>query len=197
MNFQEWLILATACFALACSPGPNSTFALTSSIKFGAKSSIKGVIGGALGFMILILIALLGLAHIVTDNIYLMNLIKTAGCLYLFYLGYKLWNTHKLTDKKEVSDQGLFIQGFILAISNPKIILFCIAFIPTIIAIDALTWQTIALIIATFAIMETGFETALVLGAKTAQHFLKKHIQIIDKTSAVLFACFGILILLN
>jgi len=197
MNLQEWLILATACFALACSPGPNSTFALTSSIKYGPRATLKGVLGGAVGFMSLILVALLGLASFITENPILMQGLKVCGCLYLFYLGYKLWNTHSLPEATQIKPKGLFSQGFLLAISNPKIILFWVAFIPTVVAIDTLTWQTIALIIATFAFMETGFEAALVLGAKTAQRFLQKHIVKIEKTSAVVFAGFGLMILIN
>ena len=45
--------------------------------------------------------------------------------------------------------------------------------------------------------METSFETALVLGAKTAQRFLQKHIIKIEKTSAIVFAGFGLMILIN
>jgi threonine/homoserine/homoserine lactone efflux protein len=197
MNFEEWLVLAMACLALSFSPGPNSTFALTSSIQYGPRQTLKGILGGALGFMTLILAALLGLANFLTMHPHMMQGLKWAGCLYLFYLGFKLWNTHSLPEARSLNQKKLFSQGYLLAISNPKIILFWVAFIPTIMAIESLTWPIITLVMFTFAVIEAATETALAVGAKSAQAFLQKNIVVIEKTSAVIFAGFGLMIILN
>ncbi|HAD48260.1 MAG TPA: hypothetical protein DCF92_05460 [Idiomarina sp.] len=94
------------------------------------------VAGSLLGFALLTLLAMSGVAAILVNYPSVLFVLKCLGALYLFYLAdmlvfkakrepLELPATHKPT--------GLFRAGLYLAILNPKIILFWIAFIPTLI----------------------------------------------------------------
>lgn len=204
MSLESWGALFITCVALSLSPGPSSTYALATSIRQGAIAGFKAVLGSTLGFSTLILIALVGLTAFVATLPWLVSFMKGIGALYLLWLAFTLWRSAnanephtEMAQQKSLSRHHAVVRGFLIALSNPKIVLFWLAFMPSIVAVDALTTVDMAVVIATFALVEAGVELALVWFGAAAQHFLAKHVRLIDRFSAVIFVLFAIMIVLS
>ena len=102
------------------------------------------VLGGALGFLLLIAISLAGFGTLLAASEQVFTLIKWIGAAYLVYLGVRVWRSSapdfnradRSTETPASRPFRMFQQGFIVAISNPKGILFFAAFLPQFIAPD-------------------------------------------------------------
>lgn len=198
MHFEQWSALFSACVALSLSPGPNSTLALSTAIRHGHRAALLAVAGGALGFSSLILIALCGATAFMASLPLALEAIKWSGGLYLILLAYKLVNSHKVAKVEEDSaPKPPFLSGAIIAFSNPKIVLFWLAFIPSLLPIETLSTGGILLIVATFTMVEACAECVLVWLGQSAQRFLQQHIVWVNRMSAAIFLIFAVVILFN
>lgn len=202
MNIQTWFLLFIACCAMSFCPGPNAVLALTTSVRNGTKSGIAVVIGSLLEFSLLITIAVLGVANFIFDfpiGIFILSLL---GAIYLFKTSLDLFrnSTHFIEQPGNTTDLCFnthMRKGFSLAISNPKIILFWIAFVPAVFPVNTLYLSTILLIVITFIVIEGCAECTFILIGKCARNFLSNHIKVVEKISAVILTMFAILILNN
>ncbi|MCF6439186.1 LysE family translocator [Pseudoalteromonas luteoviolacea] len=197
MVLSDWFILVLACSAMSFSPGPNAMLALTTSIKSGHSKGLQLVLGGALGFAVLILCALFGLNSMVVASEQLIDWFKVIGSGYLLYLATSTWiNSSKgLVEASSEVRSGYFFKGFLLALSNPKIILFWIAFIPTIVDVSTIDFSFVLILLLTFLVIEVFAEGGLVLLGAKAQKILQKHVTRIERVSAIILAGFAVLIL--
>ncbi|CAG35781.1 LysE family translocator [Desulfotalea psychrophila] len=136
-------------FVFAITPGPGVFALLARSLSSGIKPSIHLALGMALSDVCYLVFACLGLAVIAEQWAGLFMLIRIAGAFYLLYLGWKMWNASPAAMVKDSGSapkavRGL-LQGFMISASNPKVIFFYIAFLPTILDLNSLTTFDIAL----------------------------------------------------
>jgi threonine/homoserine/homoserine lactone efflux protein len=82
----------------------------------------------------------------------LFTVIRVVGAIYLVYLGWKMWNApldlEAMENDPEGKKKGMalgFLQGFLISASNPKVILFYIAFLPTFMDLTVLSNTDIVL----------------------------------------------------
>ncbi len=115
----------------------------------GAAACINLALGMAVSDIIYLILACYGLATIAEHWGGLFTLIRVVGALYLIYLGWKMWVARSeivaLNQSEQPRDQLMsFVQGFLISASNPKVILFYIAFLPTFMDLGALSSTDIA-----------------------------------------------------
>ncbi len=151
MSPESALTFLLAIFIFGITPGPGVFAVLGRALTNGAKSCFFLSLGMAVSDIVYLILACMGLATIAEHWSGLFTAIRIAGALYLFYLAYKMWNAAtniSLDDTTITRTEGLtsFIQGFLISASNPKVILFYIAFLPSFIDLGALTQSDIALI---------------------------------------------------
>lgn len=198
MTFENWLMLLFACMVMSFSPGPNAILTLTTTIRTGSQAGMRIVLGSILGFTCLILFAMFGLATVFKHLPYLIFIIKVLGAIYLLYLAFLQLKNSKplqLNTNDHINQTHLKSKGFYLAISNPKIILFWIAFVPTIIHAPSLSITTLLVVVITFIVVEAIAETMMVVLGKGIQPFLSKHLLKIEKLGACIFILFSGLII--
>jgi threonine/homoserine/homoserine lactone efflux protein len=155
MSLEAALTFSLAIFIFAITPGPGTFALLARALVSGAWSCLPMSLGMAVSDIIYLILATFGLATIAENYGGLFTFIRFAGAAYLFYLGWKMWsadvNTQfkiegtETTPKKRDWLSG-FIQGFLISASNPKVILFYIAFLPTFIDLTVLKTNDIVLI---------------------------------------------------
>ncbi len=151
MSPESALTFFAAIFLFAITPGPG-TFALTGrALAFGWRSCRSMAFGMALGDVIYLVFACFGLAIVAEQYEEIFMVIRYAGAVYLVYLGLKLWFaptddrqpvSHKKKGKKVWTG---VLQGFLISSSNPKVILFYIAFLPTFIDLTSLGGRDVLL----------------------------------------------------
>lgn len=135
MALDTWLIYLLASIGLSLTPGPNSLLALTHGALYGARRTLFTIVGGVFGFSALIALAMFGLSALLQTSASVLGVLKWVGGAYLIWLGIQLWRSPglqlELTERSaRLGNAGLFRQGLLSAMANPKVLLFYGAFLP-------------------------------------------------------------------
>jgi threonine efflux protein len=119
------------------SPGP--AFVMVS--RSGLQSKRQGLLvafGIAIGELVWVSLAVLGLSALVAQVGWLIGLLKIVGGLYLIYLGYKTWVTAKKPLGEQDTPKGNpLLTGALTTLSNPKAIAFFGAILGSFMPADA------------------------------------------------------------
>jgi len=178
-------------YLFTITPGPGVFALLARSLASGVKPCVSLVLGMAVSDVIYLVLACFGLAVIAEQWAGLFMIIRFIGAFYLLYLGWKMWNAspdaslqNGVGDVTFTTGQGL-LQGFLISASNPKVIFFYIAFLPTIMDLNSLTASDIALAsgITLLGVM-LGFMTIVVCASSARRFFTStKAVQGLNRTS--------------
>jgi threonine/homoserine/homoserine lactone efflux protein len=147
--FCSIALLATA------TPGPAALLVSINSLSFGFKKSIYTVLGNVTGLFIMSTLSVLGLSAVVLHSTVAFTIIKLLGVAYLAYLGFKFWVNGvgiieiDSTKKSKGSSLSLYTQGVLVALTNPKAVIFTTALFPQfIVAADPLMFQFSILVLS-------------------------------------------------
>lgn len=122
------LVAATAILVMI--PGPNAALIVANSLKYGFRMGVHTVLGTTLGVGLQLVLVVLGLAVVVELAAEVLAWIKWAGVAYLVYLGIRTFR-EPADDLGEIeAAPAMFGRGCMLALLNPKTLLFNAAFIP-------------------------------------------------------------------
>ncbi len=135
---------AIASFFLALAPGPDNFFVLTFSAKYGRTLGVLFVLGLVCGCFIHTSLVAFGVSALIINNSLLLSILKYIGAIYLLFVAIKVYKSdNKIKDfkdpKYEVNKLKVFINGFLMNILNPKVLIFFLAFFPTFIFSDSIS----------------------------------------------------------
>ena len=135
MSLQTWLLYLLAATGLSLSPGPNGLLALTHGALYGPRRALYTVLGGALGFFVLIGLSMFGIGALIATSPLGLSALKWLGGAYLAWLGVQVWRAPPIglaAGARAVPRSGasMFRQGALCAVTNPKGLLFFAAFLP-------------------------------------------------------------------
>lgn len=123
-----------ASLVLINSPGPDLIFVVTQSAVHGAKTGILVTFGLVSGLIFHTLLVAFGVAAIIMTSEFAFTLLKTLGAMYLLYLAWQAFRAHseKLKAEKNIQKTAfqLYRRGIIMNITNPKVTVFFLAFLP-------------------------------------------------------------------
>lgn len=197
VSFQLFLITV---LIICITPGIDMMFILNRSISQGRDAGIYSALGVSVGAVVHTILSGLGLSVILQTSVVLFTIIKVVGAVYLIYLGIQMFISKQssISIKKTVyqSRRKLFVQGVITNVTNPKVALFFISFIPQFISVDNQYGPIPFLILGSiFAVMGaiTSFIIAIFSSSLTTK--LRDDIvaeKIINKISGAVFVILGI-----
>ena len=129
MEFETFIKVFLVCSLGAMSPGPSWVLIINNALFQGKISGYITSIGHGLGIATYALIANLSIGFIIQSNIFFFNIIKIFSIIFLIYLGYKSLTatTINIQEKKLTVKFQSFLEGFSLAILNPKVLIWFIA----------------------------------------------------------------------
>jgi threonine/homoserine/homoserine lactone efflux protein len=163
VSFEAAITFFIAIFIFGITPGPGIFAILARALTTGAKACYSLALGMAISDILYLIMATLGLAAIAENWSGLFTAIRLIGAAYLLYLGWKMWTAKVDANLADSSDENAstdswisgFMQGFLISASNPKVILFYIAFLPTFMDLSALNQADIILasVLTLFALM--------------------------------------------
>jgi len=192
MSLEAAISFFIAIFIFGITPGPGIFALLGKALTTGVKDCVPLSLGMTISDIVYLILATFGLAAIAENYSGLFLAIRLLGAAYLIYLGYKMWTAEVTTDFKQTTDKSIsrswvsgFIQGFLISASNPKVILFYIAFLPTFIDLTALNDSDIYLIsVLTFFALMLGL-LLVSFGASSVRQYLKSKqaIQRLNRTA--------------
>lgn len=136
---------------LALSPGPDNLFVMTQAAQRGRKAGLLVTLGLCTGLLFHTAAVTFGLAALFKASVIAFTVLKFAGAAYLLYLAWLTFSTATSTDKAASAESlnyaALYRRGIIMNITNPKVSIFFLAFLPqfTDPAKGQLTWQLLLL----------------------------------------------------
>ena len=135
MNLHLFLAYCLAVAILLLMPGPVVTLVVANSLSHGSRSGLATVAGASVGNAILLIATVIGLVAFFALLSEIFEVVRWAGAIYLIWLGIKAWRARVgqgavTAPAAERSSRTVFLPGFLIAITNPKAIVFYIAFLP-------------------------------------------------------------------
>ena len=134
LSFETIITFFSASLLLALVPGPDNIFVLTQSIFQGKKSGLMIVFGLCTGLIFHTMAVSLGVAVIFQTSVIAFTVLKIIGAVYLLYLAWQIFNasSEKIDTKnnKLIDYKKLYFRGIIMNITNPKVSIFFLAFLP-------------------------------------------------------------------
>ncbi len=201
MSLETWWLYLGAVVLIACTPGPNVLYVTTRSIRLGLGSAFIGMAGCLTALVLMLTGSVAGLSALLLALPDAFNLLKIVGAAYLVYLGIQLWREPVEPDATPqptgTSRLALFRDGFLIGISNPKLLIFAAAFFPQFID-PAHAWgPQFALMVATFMGVELFFYSIYALSGRKLADRLMHGIwrRRLNRASGVVFVGFGIALL--
>ena len=198
MEIQTWLLYTLAAVGLSLTPGPNGLLALTHGALYGARKTIFTILGGSVGFSAVIGLSMFGIGALLAANVGLLVVLKWVGGAYLIFLGIQVWRSPSLgesrTEVKASSGGKLFQAGLLSAISNPKGILFFVAFLPQFIDPAGSLFIQFVIMAATFVVIEFIYELLVASLADRIQPWLKKVGKNFNRVFGSVFIAIGALL---
>ena len=133
MPIEVYAVFIFTSALLALAPGPDNIFVLTQSALYGKRSGILITLGLCTGLVFHTCLVAFGVATIIQTSDWALSALKVIGALYLVYLAWQMLNsqTQELSGKDVVlSDTNLYLRGIVMNVTNPKVSIFFLAFLP-------------------------------------------------------------------
>ena len=123
-----------AAVLLALAPGPDNLFVLMQSAMRGRAAGLLVVLGLCSGLLVHTTAVALGLATLFATSALAFNLLKAAGAIYLVWLAWQAWHAPAADTGSAAADAPsaaqLYRRGIVMNVTNPKVSIFFLAFLP-------------------------------------------------------------------
>ena len=115
-------------------PSAGVIYTITHGLFRDKLASIAAALGCTLGILPHVLASIIGITTVVQINIQTFQIFQLAGTAYLFYLAWEIWRESGKLEIKQVKNQKklrrICLEGFLINILNPKLLIFFLAFLP-------------------------------------------------------------------
>ncbi|KQZ91467.1 lysine transporter LysE [Mesorhizobium sp. Root157] len=194
MHLTSLLIFAAALFVAAGSPGPSIAALVSRVISKGFRDVFPFLAAMWIGEAIWLSFAVFGLAVVAQTFHLAFVAVKWMGVVYLAYLAWKMWTAPVEAKAGEIpredSATRLFFAGMAVTLGNPKIMMFYLALLPTIVDLASVTFVGWLELTLTMAVVLVAIDLAWVLAAAQARRLLKskRAMKIANRISAATMA---------
>ena len=186
------LVFAGALLVAAGSPGPSIAALVSRVLTRGFRDVLPFLAAMWLGEVLWLTLAVAGLAAIAETFHLLFVGIKWFGIAYLLYLAWKMWTAPETVDAATLaadrSPARMFFAGLAVTLGNPKIMVFYLALLPSLINLETITllgWAELAL---TLLVVLIAIDLTWSLLAVKARAFLRtpRAVRVTNRASATL-----------
>ena len=170
MSVEVLLAFIAACILLGLTPGPNMSLIVANTLTTGLGAGLYTLAGTTTGLALLVGAAVMGMSSIMVFMSEWFDVLRWVGALYLVYLGarqlWQFWRQHRGSLAVVPAAGGnCFLQGLLVSLSNPKVMLFLGAFLPQFIdpgtaAVGQLTLLAV-LFVVVLAAVDIGYTLVL------------------------------------
>jgi threonine/homoserine/homoserine lactone efflux protein len=188
-----FLSFALVLMVAVISPGPAIAALVARIMARGTDGIVAFCAGLVLGDLIWLCCAMFGLAALAALFQPVFLIVKYCGAAYLLFLAWKLWRDSGAPVKAEpVRGQGLQLFGaaLLLSLGNPKIMLFYLALMPTLIDLTRLTVTDMAELAAIVAVVVSVVLAGYVVLASQARRMFTspRAVRVVNRTAGVAMA---------
>jgi len=190
VTLSALLIFAGALLVAAGSPGPSIAALVARVIASGYRSVLPFLAAMWIGEAIWLCLAASGASYIAQSFHGVFVVLKYLGVAYLLYLAWKMWtapaNVKEGDLPSEDSPWRLFATGMAITLGNPKIMVFYLALLPSLIDLSGITVLGIAELVGVMMLVLIAVDLAWVVAAAQARRWLKspRAMRIANRVSA-------------
>jgi len=133
VTLAVWLGFLAASILIAVTPGPGAVISMSTGMRHGYWSALMAILGLQAAILVHLAIVALGLGAVLAASESAFFLIKIFGAAYLVWLGIQKWRAPAIpidANVPTVRSKGLFLQGVLVNLTNPKAIVFIAALVP-------------------------------------------------------------------
>ena len=200
MSTELLLAFIAACILLGLTPGPNMSLIIANTLRTGLRAGLYTLAGTTTGLALLVAAAATGMSSVMVFMSEWFDVLRWLGALYLVYLGarqlahfFKQGRTP--ASVPAASGGNCYVQGLLVSLSNPKVMLFLGAFLPQFIdpgaeAVHQLTVLAV-LFVLVLAAVDVGY-TLAIARARTTMSVVR--LRLFDGVAGVLLLLGGALL---
>jgi threonine/homoserine/homoserine lactone efflux protein len=196
MDLTALIVFTTALAIASASPGPGIAAIVARVLGRGVSGGIAFATGNAVGDVVWLTFAILGLTVVAQTFHEIFLVIKYAGVAYLLYLAWKLWTAPPqpqdigATAPPQERPVVLFMGGLAVALGNPKVMVFYLALLPNLIDLNRVTLLGYLELVAISACVLTVVDGAYILLAARARRLLRsaRAMQMVNRGTGVVMA---------
>jgi homoserine/homoserine lactone efflux protein len=135
VEWTLWLTLVAAGALISFTPGAGAINTMANALSSGWTRSIWGIVGQQIALLVHLAIVAAGVGVLVASSPLLFNVIRYAGAAYLVYLGVRQWRMPPAAPNEEGAvahepASSMLRRGLLVNLTNPKAIVFFLAFTP-------------------------------------------------------------------
>lgn len=188
MSLETFVAFVAASLILTMTPGPSILLGMVHSLTFGTRKTLFTALGDISANMIQMLLVAVGLGVVVANSEIAFQIIKWSGVVVLIYMSLRLWRSSPQLDDVKIETGGtkparLFSSGFLVAIGNPKALVFFTAFFPQFIDPGVDLSRQLLVMCPTMAALDFSFVMLYAVGAKKLLGFLRNHPKVLNRLS--------------
>ncbi len=187
MSVEIFAAYLLACVVIVIVPGPTATLIIANSLKHGTRAGLLNVAGTQVGLAVMIAIVGIGLSSVIAAMGHWFDWIRLAGAAYLIWLGWKMFRSAGGAGEAIAARPprgGFLLQGALVALSNPKTLLFFGAFFPQFLDPGRDHMTQIAIMGATTLVVAAISDSAYAILSGRAGRLLSQHrVRLLSKVS--------------
>lgn len=133
MTLATWLGFLVAAIVIAVSPGPGAVASMSSGARHGYWPTLTLILGLQCALLLQLAIVALGLGALLAASETAFGVLKLLGAAYLVWLGIQKWRSPPVAPDAGLPlpvRRGLFLQGLLVNLTNPKALVFIVALVP-------------------------------------------------------------------
>ena len=201
MIFSTWAVLAGVCLAGAMSPGPSLALVLQASVTSSRRAGLLVSVSHGFGIFVWAILTASGMGLLLMEWPEVYSLLQVIGCLYLLYLGSRglllSSNSDQIGFERDAPIRPV-LDGFLIAITNPKIAFFFLALFSQFVRVEA-GWSEKIIMASTAAIIDALWYSvvAVVFSSGLVAGYFEAKKVIIDRAFGIILvvlACYMLVV---
>jgi threonine/homoserine/homoserine lactone efflux protein len=188
------MVFALTLLVAAGTPGPSIAALVARVLTNGLRDVLPFLAAMWIGEAIWLSFAVGGLAVVAQTFAVIFTVMKVLGVAYLLFLAWKMWfaPTEARSDQLPMGQKPwqMFLAGMVVTLGNPKIMVFYLALVPTLIDLDHLNLLSWAELTTTMLTVLVAIDCTWALAAARARRLLtnRRAVRIANRTSAAMMA---------
>jgi homoserine/homoserine lactone efflux protein len=189
MSLEAYLAYLVACALIAVIPGPTVTLIVANSLTHGSRAGLLNVAGTQLGLGLMMGLLVIGLSTVIATMGWWFDWLRLLGAVYLVWIGLKLLRASGALDEARRAPRprgGFLLQGMLVALSNPKMLLFFGAFIPQFVdPHGAYVGQVVLLSLTAMAVAALSDSAYALLTGRAGTLLSRRRIRMVSRASGL------------
>ncbi len=188
---NQWIAFLVASILFIQVPGPSLLFTIGRALTVGRRDALLSVAGNGIGITLQVLLIAVGLDAVVTTSVAAYTVVKVVGATYVIWLGIQAIR-HRADARRAMdappsrTGRGKALRtGFIVGVTNPKTLVFFVAFLPQFVHAEAgHVGLQMSLLGLAFGAMAICSDTVWALAASKARDWFARDPRRLDRLGA-------------